>query len=453
MGNNLKPVGSEKLQGMEKIQRIMEIARYKENIPNPINEDKSTEYTKVLANGRTYKIDKERNGYVLKSSINESSNEFDYMEPMKNRKYYPSYSQALKRLNLVAKEVNVNEGSEKNVNLFYENENAATKYILKMKSGETDEQVAPSPAPAPAPAPAPSPAPAPAPTPAPEEMPEPAPEDMDFGGDMEDDDNEEVTLKTIQKLTGKLAQKLRAFQETEEGQDMTSKDSKYVINSILSAIDLESLDDEDKEEIVNKIEGTEEEGMGDFNPDDMGDDEPDFGGDEMGGEEPIAAPDGEMAEGFDDFDIKSKFSDFDDDEFSEIDLEKDFDFKPRHSKHRSLNHPDIDSKHSGHIEDMIEGIFTESKVDKIIEGYFKLDDKEKKLLESKKRQSKLVTESKKVKINKIKQLSESISQEVGARKLIEKYPNAKLVGKTNRQNLVFEMNDEQLRVNTKGQII
>jgi len=51
MGNNLRPVGSEKLQGMDKIQRIMEIARYKENIPMPINEDKSTEYTKVLANG------------------------------------------------------------------------------------------------------------------------------------------------------------------------------------------------------------------------------------------------------------------------------------------------------------------------------------------------------------------------------------------------------------------
>jgi hypothetical protein len=160
-----------------------------------------------------------------------------------------------------------------------------------------------------------------------------------------------------------------------------------------------------------------------------------------------------MGEGFHDLDIKSKFDDYNDEDFTEIDLDNDFDFKPRHPKHRSLNHPDIDSKHSGHLEDMIEGIFSESKVDKIIEGYFKLDAKEQKLLESKKRQSKLVTENKKVKISKIKQLSESISQEVGARKLIEKYPNAKLVGKTNRQNLVFEMNDEQLRVNTKGQII
>ena len=93
------------------------------------------------------------------------------------------------------------------------------------------------------------------------------------------------------------------------------------------------------------------------------------------------------------------------------------------------------------------------KVDSILKGYFKVEENEKRLIESRKRQSKLVTESKKTKINKIKQLSESISQEVGARKLMEKYPNAKLVGKTNKQNLVFEMNDEQLRVNTKGQII
>jgi len=82
----LKPIGSEKLQGMEKINRMIEIARFKENIPNPINEDKSVEYTKTLADGNQYRIDKEKNGYVIKKSINES--EFDYIEPMKNRKYY-----------------------------------------------------------------------------------------------------------------------------------------------------------------------------------------------------------------------------------------------------------------------------------------------------------------------------------------------------------------------------
>jgi hypothetical protein len=163
------------------------------------------------------------------------------------------------------------------------------------------------------------------------------------------------------------------------------------------------------------------------------------------------APEGEMGEGFDDFEMKSRFRDFDDDDFTEIDLEKDFDFKPK--RRGNLRHPDIDDEHSGHLEGIIEDIFTESKVDKIIEGYFKINEKEKQLIESKKKQAKIIAENKKTKINKIKQLSESISQEVGARKLMEKYPNAKLVGKTNRLNLVFEMNDEQLRVNTKGQII
>ena len=40
----LRPIGSEKLQGMDKIRRIMEIARFNEVLPQSINENKSTEY-------------------------------------------------------------------------------------------------------------------------------------------------------------------------------------------------------------------------------------------------------------------------------------------------------------------------------------------------------------------------------------------------------------------------
>ena len=98
----LKPIGSEKLQGMDKINRILEISRYKENTPQPVNEDKSVEYRKTLSDGNEYQIVKEKNGYVIKKSLNEG---LEYLEPMKNRKYYSSYSQALKRLNLIAKEV------------------------------------------------------------------------------------------------------------------------------------------------------------------------------------------------------------------------------------------------------------------------------------------------------------------------------------------------------------
>ena len=78
-------------------------------------------------------------------------------------------------------------------------------------------------------------------------------------GDMGGDEGEEVTFKTIQKLTGKLGQKLRTFGETNE---MTPEDIKYVVNSVLSAVDLNKLEDTDKEEIIGKIEGGEsEEGM------------------------------------------------------------------------------------------------------------------------------------------------------------------------------------------------
>lgn len=100
----LRPIGSEKLEGMDKLRRIMEIARYNENIPQSVNETKSTEYKISLADGNSYEIVKERQGYIIKQSINES--ETDYIEPMQNRKYYSSYSQALKRLNLMTKEIN-----------------------------------------------------------------------------------------------------------------------------------------------------------------------------------------------------------------------------------------------------------------------------------------------------------------------------------------------------------
>ena len=44
---DLKPIGSEKLQGQEKINRILEIARYKENTPSNLNETSRVEFERV----------------------------------------------------------------------------------------------------------------------------------------------------------------------------------------------------------------------------------------------------------------------------------------------------------------------------------------------------------------------------------------------------------------------
>ena len=308
----LKPIGSEKLQGMDKIRRMIEISRYNENIPQNINETDSSEYKITLADGNTYEIVKERQGYIVKMSINESVS--DYIEPMKGRKYYSSYSQALKRLNLMTKEINTLFENEEGTPLLGEQKK---KFILKSKkkattepsdsNPSTSEPAIPPPPPVDAGAtPAIPPPPvdagatptdigggdmpdmggdmgAPAPDmggdmgmpPADDGVPSPdmgGGEMPDMGGgempDMGAEEEEEIDiekkpkekkvsdLKRIQILTGKLAQKIRSYEEEKE---LDPKDIKYIINSILSAIDVDVLDEDDIEQIINKLEGVEDE--------------------------------------------------------------------------------------------------------------------------------------------------------------------------------------------------
>ena len=123
---DLKPIGSEKLQGQDKINRILEIARYKENTPSSLNETSRVEFERVLADGNNYEIVKEKSGYVIKKKVNES---LEYIEPMKNRKHYGSYSAALKRLNLIAGEVNRLTENEEEVSMF--NLGEQKKFTLK----------------------------------------------------------------------------------------------------------------------------------------------------------------------------------------------------------------------------------------------------------------------------------------------------------------------------------
>ena len=97
---DLKPLGSEKLQGMDKIKRILEIAKYNETPKQNINELNTTNYTIQLADGLTYGIVKEKLGYIIKKGLNEST--LDYADQMRQRKYFRSYSEAMKKLNLTA---------------------------------------------------------------------------------------------------------------------------------------------------------------------------------------------------------------------------------------------------------------------------------------------------------------------------------------------------------------
>ncbi len=69
---------------------------------------------------------------------------------------------------------------------------------------------------------------------------------------------EDDPIKVIQKLTGKLAQKIRDAEDK-----LTDKDIKYTLNSVISATDINKLSDEDKTDIINKIEDKDEEGTAD----------------------------------------------------------------------------------------------------------------------------------------------------------------------------------------------
>ena len=405
--SGLKPIGSEKLTGQDKINRIMEIARFNETIPQVINETAKSEYSISLADGNNYQIVKERQGYIIKKTISES--ETDYVEPMKNRKYYSSYSQAFKRLNLVAGELNRINENEEGVSLYGEQK----KFTLKTPKPAAPEAEAPS-VPAAPPA-VPSPELPPSPMDGVEDMgmedmgmedmgtesPEVDDVDVDIDVDTEEGGEEEqVSFKSIQKLTGKLTQKIRTL-ESQEG--MTSEDIKYVINMVLSSFDLNSLSEEDKEDIMSKFEEESE----------------DLGGDDMDGEDMT-----------------------DDTEVEDIQADMDVAIE---SEMEEGNYG------SGAIFD---SIFGESKVDKVISKYFEVTKKE--IREGKEKQVQKTLNKK----TQVKQLMESVSkmtttieQELSAEKFLKENANSNFVGITNKKNLVFETKKGQVKITPNGEII
>ena len=130
----LRPIGSEKLSGMDKIRRIMEIATYDINKGNLIKEDKENVFSVKFSDGINYVIAKEKQGYIIKESY---GSEVTYLENIQERKYYNSYSQALKRLNIMAKEVNTLYGNDKGTPLFEESEKK--KYYLDLGDKKKEE--------------------------------------------------------------------------------------------------------------------------------------------------------------------------------------------------------------------------------------------------------------------------------------------------------------------------
>jgi hypothetical protein len=526
--SGLKPIGSEKLEGMDKIRRIMEIARYNEVLPQPVNENESKEYSLGLADGNNYEIVRERQGYIIKMSINES--ETDYIEPMKNRKYFSSYSQALKKLNLMAKEFNTLYENAEGTSLFNEQKK---KYKLKLKKPKADLEPAAEPAPveAPIPAPAPELPPAPEIPAAPdmgmggEELP-PAP-DMGMGGEepmgeepmgeeppMEDEevDVEEeggekgpVEFKRIQILVGKLAQKIRQY---EEDKDLSAKDVKYIINSILSSLDVDVLDEEDIEQIIAKLEGDDEDEEGE---DGTSEEEMDVDMEEEMPEEPelaemdfdsLAAAQGEVTEydsygkAFNDYlggaygnEMLRKMSDeiSEDDDMdlngfkpvTDVDMDlngfegEDDDIEQILQKLRPYNStsdndmsiPEIDESDDENYKlrkrgarfikpnnkTFTHGTFNESKIDKVLEKYFVLTESE----QQKERDNRREKHEELYRINQknVISLSESTEQLKSALWYIKHNSESRLMGVSNKGNMIFKEGLNDIKITKTGEIL
>ena len=305
------------LKGQDKINRITDLM----SRMTTLNESTSLseiDFIKKGPNGIVYGIIRENHNYFIKTTEKTSgtlfAEDFQYVGGVQNKydERYHSYAEALKHLNMKFDMLNESYGIETGTNLFESDgiptgnasgiasgvagmgfvmeEDEEDEGEVEVKEGDPqiiadDEESIDEKTVIKVDAPAPPPVEAPV-----EDEVEADPfadeEGMEGEEGMEDEEGDETTKK-IQKYTGKVGQLLRDKDEPDPELD------KYVINSIVSAIDWEEIPDEDVEEIIEKIEGEDEEdGEGDEFA--TGDEEVvDLDAEEGGDEDPFAEEGGE----------------------------------------------------------------------------------------------------------------------------------------------------------------
>ena len=288
-------VNPKKIKGQDKLDRIKDLM----GKMNTLNESTSTsevDNVKRGANGVIYGIVRENHSYFIKTTEKTSgtilAEDFNYIGGLqnKNSERYDSYAEALKQLNLKFDMLNESFGVKTNINLFesdaveVKEANASGVVVKEEEPKEVEEQKKVIKVDAPAPSSA----------PVEDEVVDTEVEDDPFadeeGGDEDpfadeeggDDEDGDDKTKKIQKLTGKIGQLLRDKDEPDAELD------KYVINSIISAIDWEEIPDEDVEDIIAKIEGEDEEDGELEGGDEVGGEEDPFTDEEGGEEDPFA---------------------------------------------------------------------------------------------------------------------------------------------------------------------
>ena len=283
-----KNINPKSLKGQDKLNRMLNLM----DRMNTLTESKSfseLELIKKGPNGVVYGIIRENHDYFIKTSNKTSgqflAEDFSYIGGLQNKydERYKSYAEAIKHLNMKFDMLNESYGIESNTNIFEsdgvafgggvgfgfvmeeddeEEKNESKEVISDGEDMEEQKKVLKVDTPK-------------AEVPVEDEVEDEVEVDMggdiadvDFGeeeteedmGDesMEDEEgDEDGDTKKIQKYTGKIGQMLRDMDEADLDLE------KYVINSIISAMHLDEMDEEDKEDIIAKLEGEDDEEGGD----------------------------------------------------------------------------------------------------------------------------------------------------------------------------------------------
>jgi hypothetical protein len=114
---------------------------------------------------------------------------------------------------------------------------------------------------------------------------------------------------------------------------------------------------------------------------------------------------------------------------------------------------DIETPETEESYDMMDSMFYESKIDKVISQYFNISEDEKTILEEKEKKNFINQKLKKINVeNEIKRLSESFRQYKKAVEILNE-GDTKFIGKTNKENLIFKTSKGQIKVTPRGEVI
>ena len=163
-------------------------------------------------------------------------------------------------------------------------------------------------------------------------------------------------------------------------------------------------------------------------------------------------------EGDDEIDFSSMMDDDDDynpendEDFGEIraDGSDDFGYSDEDEEEEDFNPRGARKKiHRMNDDHLSHGTFSEAKVDSILKKYFSVEDAEKQINENKKTTFLHLRETR----SEIERLSENVRQERSAIKFLDENKKAELVGITNKKNLVFQLNNQEYKISTRGSVI